>query len=192
MVQVLRSERYRTLMERWARFVEGLGRSPDDVWRRPVPDLAAPQIRKMNKRLLREGDALEEGSEDAEYHELRKTCKKLRYLMELFRDSFDEAAVGRAIKRLKKLQDELGRFQDCSTQVETFRRLGEQMQASGEHSAATMMALGVLVQKLEEAKHTHMRGFRRRFRSFPRGAARDAVAPRRGEGAAAIEGSGQL
>ena len=36
------------------------------------------------------------------------------------------------IKKLKRLQDHLGAFQDCSTQVVTFRRYGEEMQASGE------------------------------------------------------------
>jgi CHAD domain-containing protein len=182
LVQALRSRRYRTLTDRWACFVDEIGASPGEAWQRPVRDLAARQIRKMHKRLLREGDALTEESGDEDYHELRKTCKKLRYLMEFFRPALDEARITGAIKKLKRLQDHLGAFQDCSTQIATFRRYGEEMQASGEHSAATVMALGVLVQGLEREKRARMRGFRRRFDSFPRRAVARALGGRGEEG----------
>ncbi len=175
LVRVLRSERYQTLIGRWRRLIDEIGGSQEEVWQQPIGDLAGARIRKLYRRVLREGDGLDEGSEDERYHQLRKTCKKLRYLTEFFEGYFDGAATRHLIRSLKRLQRRLGRHQDCSTQLATFRRYGEQMQASGEYSAATIMALGVLIERLKENKLRQKHAFRRCFESFASGSTRTAI-----------------
>jgi len=49
-------------------------------------------------------------------HRLRIQCKKLRYLMEFFSPLFPASRLKKLIKSLKKLQDNLGRFNDFSVQ----------------------------------------------------------------------------
>ncbi|MCP4129205.1 MAG: CHAD domain-containing protein [Gammaproteobacteria bacterium] len=57
---------------------------------------------------------------DEEVHELRIQCKKLRYLMEFFSDLFPQK-IKPLIKSLKRLQDNLGRFNDFSVQQESLQ-----------------------------------------------------------------------
>ena len=53
---------------------------------------------------------------DDDVHELRIRCKKLRYLMELFGGLYPEVVMGGLLKPLKKLQNNLGLFNDFSVQ----------------------------------------------------------------------------
>ncbi len=55
-------------------------------------------------------------SEDAEVHMLRIHCKKLRYLMEFFGSLFPEKDFKTLLMPLKRLQDDLGQFNDHSVQ----------------------------------------------------------------------------
>ena len=65
---------------------------------------------------MTQGRAITDGSPPEEYHELRKTCKKLRYLVEFFRSLFPRREMGRVITALKLLQDNLGEYQDLYVQ----------------------------------------------------------------------------
>lgn len=60
---------------------------------------------------------------DEVVHRLRISCKKLRYLMEFFTHLFDGDEVKSLIKALKKMQDNLGKFNDYSVQQEFLRRV---------------------------------------------------------------------
>ena len=60
-------------------------------------------------------------------HELRKNCKKLRYLIEFYRSIYSEKDVKPAIKALKILLDNLGLFQDLEVQANKLREFAHQM-----------------------------------------------------------------
>ena len=51
---------------------------------RPIGEVAGERIRKVYRRMVRMGAAIDESSPAEEYHELRKKGKELRYLLELF------------------------------------------------------------------------------------------------------------
>lgn len=55
-------------------------------------------------------------TDDAEVHALRIHCKKLRYLMELFRPLYPKAEFKALLGPLKQLQDVLGLFNDYAVQ----------------------------------------------------------------------------
>ena len=102
----------------------------------PVGVLSAARILKVYRRTLAEGRAITDASPAESLHDLRKTCKRLRYLLEFFRDVHPAKPVMRTIARLKRLQDNLGEYQDVQVQravLEEFR----------EHARTSLGAEGV-------------------------------------------------
>ncbi|GAB7553653.1 inorganic triphosphatase [Novosphingobium sp. 11B] len=93
----------------------------------PVPGFAARTLRKLRKKVKRQGHGLE-ALDDESRHELRKSAKKLRYATEFFAALYDRKRDRRRFKRflsaLEDLQDSLGDLNDLSAASETLRRLG--------------------------------------------------------------------
>ena len=67
----------------------------------------------MCDRLLARGAAISDGSPAGALHRVRIDAKKLRYLLEFFRDRF---RVERQVRALKRLQDNLGDLHDLQVQ----------------------------------------------------------------------------
>jgi CHAD domain-containing protein len=72
-----------------------------------APDLLDRRWREMRRRSKRFGRQTPH-----QRHKLRIAAKKLRYTIELLESLFDPAAVKRFVKRLKRLQDDLGYAND--------------------------------------------------------------------------------
>ena len=87
----------------------------------PIEAVAADRIRKVYRRMIRDGDGIDDDSPDEDLHELRKRGKELRYLLELFGSLFPDDVVKPTVKALKDLQDVLGHFQDRSVQTTALR-----------------------------------------------------------------------
>jgi CHAD domain-containing protein len=120
MVDVLRSERTRALLSAWREFLAGLesrrAKDRPDA-KRPIAELAGQRIRRVYRRTVRLGLEIGPESPGADYHELRKQGKELRYLLELFGlPLFPEEVVRPMIKTLKGVQDVLGSHQDREVQ----------------------------------------------------------------------------
>ena len=142
--------------------------------KRPVARDAAKSIGKvarrrtwrMYKRVLKEGKAITAESLPPELHELRKSCKKLRYLMEFFQSLYPPGAMRASIKELKQLQDNLGDFQDLDVQIEALKRFAMEMRRRGEYTAATGMAMDSLLETLDEGMQRARAEFEARFAQF--------------------------
>ena len=128
--RTLCSARYRRVRSAFGKFV---GTEPPARPRSrnalvPIAALSAQRILKVYRGVLVEGRAIGDESPSESLHDLRKTCKRLRYLLEFFRDVHPAKAVERTIERLKRLQDNLGAFQDVQVQravLEEFREHAE-------------------------------------------------------------------
>jgi CHAD domain-containing protein len=118
------------------------------------------------KRVLKEGRAIQPETPAEALHELRKTCKKLRYLMEFFMSLYPTSEIKALIKVLKNLQDNLGEFQDYEVQVSTLKQFSQQMMAEGNAPAETLMAMGILVEDLNKRQHQARDEFAARFEKF--------------------------
>ncbi len=169
MVRALRSERASKLLQDWAAFLEELvqhsldGR-PDA--QRPIAELAGAQIRKVYRRMVRMGGAIDRSSPPEAYHELRQRGKELRYLLELFGTPLYRSEVVKPmIRALKALQDVLGRHQDREIQVGTLRSLAGEVSALPGGPTA-LMAMGVLVERLAEDEQAARGEFSERFAAF--------------------------
>ncbi|MCF7994119.1 MAG: CHAD domain-containing protein [Chromatiaceae bacterium] len=105
----------------------------------PIKQVADQRIRKMLKRVRAEGRAITEDSPPEALHELRKSCKKLRYLMEFFQSLYPKEQIREQIKQTKLLLDNLGRFQDTAVQAQHLR---EHAESSVNASAGTSANAG--------------------------------------------------
>ena len=165
----LTGDRARELNTEWGEILEvlvleGEANRPDAA--RPIGELAARRIARVHRRMVRMGHAIDAESPPERYHELRKKGKELRYLLELFAAPlFDESAVHPLVKALKGLQDVLGRHQDREVQIDLLKEIA--LEVVGEpQGVATVMAIGVLVDRLEEDAHAARKRFAVSFAEF--------------------------
>ena len=168
----LTSERYADLDRRWTALLDDPAavlaaagepaRFADD----PAPAVAARRIWKAYRRLVHLGRAIDDESPATDLHELRKDGKRLRYLLECFGSLFPADEVAPLVKELKGLQDVLGEYQDCHVQIESLGELSQQMLDEGLSDAATLLAMGHLVDQIDRRQHEVRDAFAERFARF--------------------------
>jgi CHAD domain-containing protein len=132
----------------------------------PVGDVANARIWRAFRRVLKEGRAIDDASPPPQLHELRKDCKKLRYLLELFGSLYPADRLDALIKALKSLLYTLGAYQDLAVQAHHLEAFAEQMAAAGKAPARTLLALGALVGRLLERRSAERADFAARFAAF--------------------------
>ncbi len=166
--KALSSSRYKTLIKAWRSFLDTpLPKQPTPPnANRPINLVARERTWRLYRRALKEGRAIKPETPAEALHELRKTCKKLRYLMEFFQSLYPPSEIKALIKVLKILQDNLGDFQDYEVQVSTLKQFSQQMLEEGQTPATTIMAMGVLVESLAERQHQTRQAFAARFDEF--------------------------
>jgi CHAD domain-containing protein len=169
MVSDLRSPRVSSLLHGWAQFLdelEALDESDRPDASRPIGEVSGKRIRKVYRRMVKMGSAIDEDSPAEDYHELRKRGKELRYLLELFGTPlYPDDVVKPMIKALKALQDVLGRHQDREVQIATLSSLRDEL-ASVRGGTAALMATGALVSRLKEDEQAAREEFAARFAMF--------------------------
>jgi CHAD domain-containing protein len=168
LVRALDTARYRRLVDSWRSFLDKPvnERSTLPNARRPVYEIACKRIWSVYKRILKEGRAIEADTPAEALHELRKTAKKLRYLMEFFQSLFPAGKIKRLISVLKNLQNNLGDFQDFEVQVLTLKRFSQQMVEEDMAPASTLLAMGMLIEGLERRQQQARQEFSERFSAF--------------------------
>jgi CHAD domain-containing protein len=159
----LRSARFSRLACDWRAALSGLTVSRGGE---RTADLAARRLRRAHRRVLREGRAIGADSPAEQLHDLRKRCKELRYLLEIFASVFDPQAYQRALKDLKGLQDCLGEFQDRQVQQQEIREFADQMIADRKVPATALLAMGELAGGIGHAQRRARAEFTGRFGEF--------------------------
>jgi CHAD domain-containing protein len=148
LVRKLDSDRYVALVQNWRTFLRTAPIADAAAGKRPLLDVASREIKRAHKRLVRDGDAIRPETGAAALHDLRKTAKRLRYLMEFFRSVYPPKRIGEAVRTLRVLQDNLGQFQDLEVQRDSLRGFGERMAEAGVAPTSTLLAMGILVEDL--------------------------------------------
>jgi CHAD domain-containing protein len=107
-------------------------------------EFARAHVRDDVRKFVRDAKALEPTSPHAQYHELRKRGKRLRYLLEFFADSCGGSGV-RALRLLRASQDRLGELQDLEV---TDDRLHELVRTHGStFPVETLVMIGRLTEQ---------------------------------------------
>ena len=169
MVRALRSKRTGRLLTEWRQFLNGLEEPSAAVGpaaEYPVGQLANARIAKVYKRIVKAGKRIDDSSPPQALHQLRKQCKELRYLLELFASLYPAHVTKPMLRALRALQEMLGRFQDREIQAQLIRSLGEEVRTLDD-GAAALLAMGQLVDRVEEQQaeararvHRALRGVR--------------------------------
>jgi len=163
----LRSERFQGFRRDWRAFLlASAGDAAAEDGGGPVKAAAGAAIWRVYRRLLRDGRAAGAGGYSEALHELRKTSKKLRYLLEAFRTLYPEDDIEAVIAALRKLQNVLGDIVDCAVQQSYLREWSAALAARGGIPEATVGALAVLGTSREVAGAAAQRKFRGRFAAF--------------------------
>jgi CHAD domain-containing protein len=170
LLRCLRSERFQRLVDDWRSFLEGPqtldAGSPNGF--RPILELASERIARAFARVLLKGEVVTPDSPAEALHRLRISCKKLRYLITLFRSLFPAKRLDPIIVELKRLQDHLGEFNDLQVQQETLRAFAQELMDSGRGPPATLLAMGQLLGRLDGAQARERGAFHHHFRQFSR------------------------
>ena len=175
---VLRGRRYKNLLRSWRLFLEKPPKvSPRSApnAQRPILEVARERLRAVYRGIRKETRNFADPVPAEQLHELRIDCKKLRYLLELFRSLFPAAEIGAVIAHLKSLQDLLGEMNDLEVQKERLLQLAGALQAQAGATpvpAATLFAMGRIAQRHERRQQVLRRDFESRLDELLRGEAR--------------------
>lgn len=168
LVASLGTARYRQLIEGWQEFLDRdvPARTSLKNATRPIGELAGERIRRCHRRVIKKGKAIKSGSPPERLHRLRIECKKLRYLLEFFAPLYAERDVKRLVGGLKKLQNNLGDYNDYVLQQESLRAIVERMSQAGPVPDATRDAVSEVLRQLEKRQRDTRKAFRSRFKEF--------------------------
>jgi len=147
LVRGLRSRRFEQLISDWR---TALGQAATDADVGPtVAMLARRRLTQAYRNAARRGKHIDEASPSDDVHALRKRCKELRYLLEVFRPVCDNTAHRALLKELKSLQDILGDFQDGEVQREAVREFAAAMMRQAAVPPKTLLAMGEMAAQLD-------------------------------------------
>lgn len=173
LAHALSSPRYRKLIADWRIFLtpkpsaEGPAAPTDGPNAdKPTVDLAAARIWKIHQRILKWGTAIDAHSPAERLHDVRLECKKLRYMMEFFRSLFSRSDIESAIKELKKLQENLGDFNDYEVQQASLAQFADELADQPSTPTATLLAMGRLQARLANGQQAERDAFTARFERF--------------------------
>jgi CHAD domain-containing protein len=164
----LKSKKYTQIMHNWEAFLDEPvpDQPPASNADLPVINLARKRIYKQYRRIVKDGNQILENTQDEMLHALRIECKKLRYLMEFFSSLFPRKKIGILIAQLKRLQDNLGDFNDLCVQEEYLLNITEELPATNPKSKKALVAVGSLIRTLDRKKQTTKDAFAKTFTNF--------------------------
>lgn len=123
------------------------------------------RIRRAHRRLVAHGRAIDLESPAEQLHALRKDAKKLRYLIECFAELLAPKPRAKYVTQLRRLQENLGEYQDCEVQAVMFEELAGELQSQGA-TVETLLAIGLLIAGLDERRMSARNEFADRFAAF--------------------------
>jgi CHAD domain-containing protein len=103
--------------------------------------------------------------ESARYR-LRIECKKLRYFLKFFHSLYKPSEMKRPTRALKRLQDDLGDFNDYEVQQDKLKFFGADMKQQRLVPVETLMAISHLVDTLRHGQARERVRFQKCFAEF--------------------------
>ena len=158
----LQSDYYLNTISAWQAYLKQPITHPSKL---SIKKLADKRLKKNYQRVLAEGNAINDSSPCEALHELRKSCKKLRYLLEFFQTLYDKDILKTFIKALKELQEVLGDFQDSSVQIQQLKAFSVEMHHLTINQQS-FLAIDALINHLNQNKLNTRAKFSDKFNAF--------------------------
>jgi CHAD domain-containing protein len=128
--------------------------------------LARDTIDRASKHLMKAARQIDDDSPAAAIHRARKRAKRLRYAAEMLGGALPAKDVRSVIAHMKRLQDDLGQFQDSEVQLHLIRDLLGDPSLGGEASEQAVEAGELLMEDLVERQSAARRDLVRALRGF--------------------------
>ena len=139
----------------------------------PLAKTVRRRIRRAHRKMVDLGRTITPSTPAETVHDLRKDAKKLRYLIECFGGLYDKSARTAFVSRLKALQDTLGEHQDAEVHAHALRTMADDRRRRW--SADTMLAIGQLIERLEQRRVASRDELADRFDAFDTKATKKAL-----------------
>jgi CHAD domain-containing protein len=167
-IRSLKTKRYGGILDDWEAFLNAPPQDFPNATKAELPiiDLASKRIYKKYRSVVKGGNQILENAEDEMLHVLRIHCKKLRYLMEFFSSLFPRKKINVLIDQLKKLQDNLGDFNDLCVQEEYLLNISREIPANHRQIKKTLVAIGSLIGTLARERQIVKDAFAETFIDF--------------------------
>jgi len=164
----LKSKQYAKILKDWEAFLNRPHKDSTTASNAesPVIDLARKRIYRKYRNVVKAGNLTLQNDDDKMLHVLRIHCKKLRYLMEFFSSLFPDKKINTLIKQLKKLQDNLGDFNDLRVQEEYLLNITGELPNTHPKFDKTLLAIGSLVGTLGKERKMVKDAFTKTFMDF--------------------------
>jgi CHAD domain-containing protein len=168
MIKAMNGDAFTSAMNVLDHFVQSdpLAASEALSGKRPIIDVAKAAIYRRYRRIAKKGRRINGSTPDEKLHELRKDCKKLRYLLEFFSSLFPKKQMKKLIKRLKQLQDNLGEFNDLSIQQDFLIDYLNSIKPQTAQVVKLSAAIGGLIVRLAAAHQKVRNQFLSAFETF--------------------------
>jgi CHAD domain-containing protein len=140
----------------------------------PLGTVVARRIRRWDNKIVELGRAVDEQADDEHLHEVRKSAKKLRYLLECFGSMAPKRDVKSFVRRLKAIQDALGEHQDAVVHLIEIDAAARAVHQRGT-AFETMVAVGQLIEQLHRRRHASRVRFIKHFAAYDSKASRHAL-----------------
>lgn len=167
-IRGLKTKKYAKILKDWEVFLNEPHQDSEMAVNAELPiiDLARKRIYKKYRGVVKTGNQILENAEDEMLHVLRIECKKLRYLMEFFSSLFLPKKINILIEQLKKLQDNLGDFNDLCIQGEYLLNIAKELPATHQQAKKTLVAIGSLIGTLDQQRQRNKDAFAKTFTDF--------------------------
>ena len=139
----LRSKRFSDLCRSWRTELGAIISAPTQH-ALTAAKLADHRLHRTYRKVTKRARAINAASPSEEIHALRKTCKEMRYLLDVFKPLCDPQAYRKVIADFKQLQDILGDFQDGEVQANALHAFAAAMLADQSADANAILAMGEL------------------------------------------------
>lgn len=162
LIDYLKSSDFRQTLDAYGYFIE----SNDASCRGPLADkparsLVQDVIARLYKKVVKKGLNINDETSSEKYHELRITCKRVRYLIETFEPLLENQNTKSVLLSLKKVQNSLGLYQDLETQQKKINEF-----ADFHSDEKIQKAISKLNKKLKKLQKKEREKFKKLFKTF--------------------------
>jgi len=162
------SHRFRSLWRAWLRFVSGRAprASRQPMGRQPLCAVAPGFIAASARTVVRRGRRIDNKSAPQAYHDVRKSCKNMRYMIDAYGIVIPGKSLKQAVKSLKSLQELLGEHQDLDVHHGALRELHQVMARTGDLPGETHRSMEALLTSMSARAQAIRERFPHEFAAF--------------------------
>ncbi len=161
----LQSRRYLLTLQEWDQFLQHPPKPAAEHAGLAIKTLADSRIASLYSRFLHQAEALDLTIASTDTHPLRKTAKKLRYLLEFFSSLYPEKPLRSLTGHLKTIQDLLGNEHDNQVQLSQIQQFQAQL-ATAPAEAIPPAIMTTLIEQLLADNQWLRQQFNEQFAAF--------------------------